>query len=91
MSDEDLPYVGDGKMINSEELNGLDKNQAIKKAIELFEKLGSGKKQLIINLEIGGSRQRYWGCPIPVIYYEDGTYRVLEKNELRYYCRTMLT
>ena len=82
-ADEDLPYVGDGKMINSEELNGLEKNQAIKKAIELFEKLGSGKKAVNYKLrDWGVSRQRYWGCPIPVIYYEDGTYRVLEKNEL---------
>ena len=30
----------------------------------------------------GVSRQRYWGCPIPVIYYEDGSYRVLDKDEL---------
>ena len=30
----------------------------------------------------GVSRQRYWGCPIPAIYYEDGTYRVLDKDEL---------
>ena len=81
--DEDIPYLGDGKMINSEELNGLDKNQAINKAIELFEKLGSGKKAVNYKLrDWGVSRQRYWGCPIPVIYYEDGTYRVLEKNEL---------
>ena len=31
---------------------------------------------------MGVSRQRYWGCPIPVIYYEDGTFRVLDKSEL---------
>ena len=82
-NDEDLPYVGDGKIINSEELNGLDKNQAIKKAIEIFEKLGAGKKAVNYKLrDWGVSRQRYWGCPIPVIYYEDGSHRVLEKNEL---------
>ena len=42
-----------------------------------------GKKS--VNYKIrdwGVSRQRYWGCPIPVIYYEDGTYRVLDKEEL---------
>ena len=31
---------------------------------------------------MGCLRQRYWGCPIPVIYYEDGTFRVLDKSEL---------
>ena len=82
-ADEDLPYVGDGKIINSEELNGLDKNQAIKKSIEIFEKLGRGKQAVNYKLrDWGVSRQRYWGCPIPVIYYEDGSHRVLEKNEL---------
>ena len=53
-ADEDLPYVGDGKIINSEELNGLDKNQAIKKAIEMFEKLGRGKQAVNYKL-------RDWG------------------------------
>ena len=50
-------------MINSEALSGLDKNQAINKAIELFEKLGSGKKQLIINLEIGSFKTEVLGLP----------------------------
>ena len=81
--DEDLPYTGDGKVINSPMLNGLNKDQAIKAMIEFFKKAGTGKEK--INYKIrdwGVSRQRYWGCPIPVIYYEDGTYRVLEKSEL---------
>jgi len=82
-ADEDLPYVGDGKIINSEKLNGLDKNQAINQAIEIFEKMGRGKKAVNYKLrDWGVSRQRYWGCPIPVIYYEDGSHRVLEKNEI---------
>ena len=81
--DEDLPYTEDGKVINSPMLNGLNKDQAIKAMIEFFKKSGTGKEK--INYKIrdwGVSRQRYWGCPIPVIYYEDGTYRVLEKSEL---------
>ena len=82
-SDEELPFTGDGIVINSELLNGLTKNQAITKIIEYLEKNNIGSKS--INYKIrdwGVSRQRYWGCPIPVIYYEDGTYRVLDKSEL---------
>jgi len=82
-ADDQLPYTGDGKLINSYSLNNLTKDQAIQKITELFEKQNLGKKS--INYKIrdwGVSRQRYWGCPIPVIYYEDGSYRVLDKNEL---------
>ena len=82
-NDDQLPYTGDGIIINSDLLNGLDKNQAISKIIEYFEDNNIGNKS--VNYKIrdwGVSRQRYWGCPIPVIYYEDGTHRVLDKNEL---------
>ena len=81
--DEELPYTGDGKVINSPKLNGLSKDEAIKEIIEYFKEANIGKKK--VNYKIrdwGVSRQRYWGCPIPVIYYEDGTYRVLDKSEL---------
>ncbi len=81
--DEELPYTGDGKVINSPKLNGLSKDEAIKEIIEYFKEVNIGKKK--VNYKIrdwGVSRQRYWGCPIPVIYYEDGTYRVLDKSEL---------
>ncbi len=81
--DKFLPYTGDGKLINSPLLNGLYKNDAIEKIIDHFQNKGIGKKK--INYKIrdwGVSRQRYWGCPIPVIYYDDGTYRVLDKEEL---------
>ena len=81
--DENLPYTGDGKVINSPLLEGLSKNEAIKEIIKYFKGIGIGKEK--INFKIrdwGVSRQRYWGCPIPVIYYEDGTYRVLDKSEL---------
>ena len=81
--DDQLPYTDDGIIINSPLLEGLPKNQAISKIIEYLENNKLGKKS--VNYKIrdwGVSRQRYWGCPIPVIYYEDGTYRVLDKEEL---------
>ena len=81
--DEDLPYSGDGKIINSEFLNGLNKDKAINEIVSFLTNKKIGKEK--INFKIrdwGVSRQRYWGCPIPVIYYEDGSYRVLDKSEL---------
>ena len=81
--DHNLPYSGDGVIINSPLLNGLNKEDAIKAIIKIFKKDKIGDEK--INYKIrdwGVSRQRYWGCPIPVIYYEDGTYRVLDKEEL---------
>ena len=81
--DAQLPFTGDGVVINSPLLNGLTKISAIKKIINYFEEKNIGKKSINYKLrDWGVSRQRYWGCPIPVIYYEDGSYRVLEKSEL---------
>ncbi len=81
--DTELPYTGDGKVINSPLLNGLEKKDAIEKIVSYFKKEGIGNEKINFKLrDWGVSRQRYWGCPIPVIYYEDGSYRVLDKNEL---------
>ena len=81
--DNQLPYTGDGKIINSPILNGLDKDNAITKIIEYLETEKIGNKSINYKLrDWGVSRQRYWGCPIPVIYYEDGSHRVLDKEEL---------
>ena len=81
--DSELPYTGDGKIINSEQLNGLSKQEGIEKIISILKMNSIGDRKINYKLrDWGVSRQRYWGCPIPVIYYEDGTYRVLEKNEL---------
>jgi leucyl-tRNA synthetase len=81
--DAQLPYTGDGIVINSPLLNGLTKLKAIEKIVSYFEENNIGKKSINYKLrDWGVSRQRYWGCPIPVIYYEDGSYRVLEKSEL---------
>ena len=81
--DESLPYTDDGKVINSEFLNDLNKDDAIKKIIEVLQEKSIGEKKDNFKLrDWGVSRQRYWGCPIPVIYYEDGTHRVLDKDEI---------
>ena len=81
--DKELPFSGDGIVINSPMLNGLNKNEAIIKIVNYFEENKIGKKSINYKLrDWGVSRQRYWGCPIPVIYYGDGTYRVLDKTEL---------
>ena len=81
--DNQLPFTEDGLVINSPLLNGLSKSDAILKITEHFESKKIGKRSINYKLrDWGVSRQRYWGCPIPVIYYEDGSYRVLEKSEL---------
>ena len=66
---EKLPYIGDGIHINSEFLNGLDTKNAIGRSIEELEKLKIGKETITYRIrDWGVSRQRYWGCPIPIIF-----------------------
>ena len=76
-------YVGYGNIINSEFLNGLDVESAKKKIIERIQSDKLGKSKILYRLKDWGvSRQRYWGCPIPMIYLEDGSVVPVEKNEL---------
>ena len=72
----------EGKLINSDFLNGLDVKVAIKKSIDEIEKNNLGKKKINFRLrDAVFGRQRYWGEPIP-IYYKDGIPHVLSNNEL---------
>lgn len=66
------PYIADGTIFNSEFLNNLAIGKAKKASISKLIELNSGKK--ITNYRIrdwGVSRQRYWGCPIPIVHCDD--------------------
>ncbi|HEI1379539.1 TPA: leucine--tRNA ligase, partial [Staphylococcus aureus] len=80
---EEAAYTGEGKHINSGELDGLENEAAITKAIQLLEQKGAGEKK--VNYKLRDwlfSRQRYWGEPIPVIHWEDGTMTTVPEEEL---------
>ncbi|MBK9294796.1 MAG: leucine--tRNA ligase [Oligoflexia bacterium] len=79
----DLPFDGDGKLVNSDFLNSLEKASAIKKMIDEIVKRGLGKKQVQYKLRDWlFSRQRYWGEPFPVVHLSDGSIKTLSKDEL---------
>ena len=80
---KETAYTGDGKLINSEFLDGLNVTQAKKKIIDTIEKKSIGKRKISFRLKDWGvSRQRYWGCPIPIVYKKDGTAITLSKKDL---------
>ncbi|WP_112181685.1 MULTISPECIES: leucine--tRNA ligase [Paraliobacillus] len=76
-------FVGDGPHINSDFLNGLNKVDGITKAIEWLEDNKKGEKKVTYRLRDWlFSRQRYWGEPIPIIHWEDGTTTGVPEEEL---------
>ncbi|BBW95188.1 leucine--tRNA ligase [Geobacillus icigianus] len=80
---ENGPYTGDGEHIHSEFLNGLNKQEASEKMIAWLEEHGKGRKKVSYRLRDWlFSRQRYWGEPIPIIHWEDGTMTTVPEEEL---------
>lgn len=80
---EEEAYTEDGLHINSDFLNGLDKATAIAKMNDWLSENGLGEKVISYRLRDWlFSRQRYWGEPIPVIHWEDGTSTTVPENEL---------
>ena len=70
---KDEAYVDDGFIINSDFLNDLNVSEAKRKIIKIVEDKKLGNSKTIYRLKDWGiSRQRYWGCPIPILYREDG-------------------
>ena len=80
---EKAAYTEDGTHINSEFLDGMNKQEAIDKMNEWLEENGVGKKEVSYRLRDWlFSRQRYWGEPIPIIHWEDGTVTPVPEEEL---------
>ena len=76
-------FTDEGKLINSDFLNGHTIEDAKNKVIKKIESLKLGKKTINYRLRDWGiSRQRYWGCPIPIMYREDGEVIEVPENEL---------
>ncbi len=76
-------YTGNGTLINSDFLNGIEVELAKTKIVKKIEELKIGKKKISYRLKDWGiSRQRYWGCPIPMIHLKNGKIVPVEKSEL---------
>ncbi len=81
-NDNNLPYTGDGPHVNSEFLNGLNTQEAIDLSIKKLQELGVGQESTTYRIrDWGVSRQRYWGCPIPIVFCDScGEVPVPEKQ-----------
>ena len=79
-----IPVIDeDNKMINSEEFNGMDAKDAFEGVVEKLAKENRGKKTVNYRLRDWLlSRQRYWGCPIPVVYCDDCGIVPVDKKDL---------
>jgi leucyl-tRNA synthetase len=76
-------YVDDGFIINSDFLNNLTVEDAKNKIIKIIEEKKIGSLKIIYRLKDWGiSRQRYWGCPIPILYREDGKIILVSEKDL---------
>ena len=76
-------YTEDGLHINSDFLDGLDKSEAIAKMVEWLETHHFGQEKVTYRLRDWlFSRQRYWGEPIPIIHWEDGTSTAVPEQDL---------
>ncbi len=80
---KDKAFTDDGILFNSDFLNDLTVPEAIEKAIEVISHKKLGVKKITFRLKDWGvSRQRYWGCPIPIVYNTEGEAIPVTKNNL---------
>jgi leucyl-tRNA synthetase len=80
---DEAAFTGDGALVNSGFLNGLSTTDAIRAMIQWLENNGNGQGKVTYRLRDWlFSRQRYWGEPIPVLHFEDGTMETVPEEEL---------
>jgi len=80
---KDQAYTEDGYIVNSEFINDLTTDEAKRKIIQKLEEKKIGKSKITYRLKDWGvSRQRYWGCPIPIMYREDGKIILVPEKDL---------
>jgi leucyl-tRNA synthetase len=83
ISIKDQAYTEGGYIVNSEFINDLTTGEAKKKIIQKLEEKKIGKSKITYRLKDWGvSRQRYWGCPIPIMYREDGKIIIVPEKDL---------
>lgn len=81
-SASELPFEGDGKLVNSDFLNGLEKSEAIANVVQFIESQGIGKREIQYKLRDWlFSRQRYWGEPFPIVN-KNGVVMGVDPSEL---------
>ena len=81
--DEQDVFTDDGILCNSENFSGKDSKEARKLILERLRKEKLGKQKVNFRLRDWGiSRQRYWGCPIPIIYHKDGSIFPVPEEQL---------
>ena len=80
---KDKAFTENGILFNSDFLNNLQVNEAIEKVIDVISKKKLGEKKITFRLKDWGvSRQRYWGCPIPIVYNKKGEALPIRKKDL---------
>ncbi|MBT5643674.1 MAG: leucine--tRNA ligase [Gammaproteobacteria bacterium] len=76
-------FIGEGTLINSGKYTDLESHLAKKNILKDLVKIDAGISKINYRLRDWGiSRQRYWGCPIPVFYHEDGTVYPVPEDDL---------
>lgn len=83
MADDDSCYHGEGVMVNSGEFNGQKSENVREQILGWFEESGVGRSKTTYKMRDWLiSRQRYWGCPIPIAYDKDGKEHLIPEEQL---------